>query len=129
MTSPRRAGVITHSNAEFVVGHEAVWVWEQEGKGSDSSHCHSFIHTPTRDGDYDCPWCQRAHSLRPLVDLLHRAKGIGEHEASYGVPKAGSTVRIELTTAPDGVDVHLREVTDTCDLDVVRGLHEVDAWR
>ena len=52
--------------------------------------------------------------------------GAREDEGTNRVTHAGSTVRVELATRIALRDVHLGEVADTSDLDVGRGLGEVD---
>lgn len=67
------------------------------------------------------------HEVRPFIDLLPIAVHIAEDLATDWIPFSGCAMRIELPSFVALLDVDLREVADTSDLDVVRRLHEVNA--
>jgi len=67
-----------------------------------------------------------AHEVVPLLDLHVRAKGVGEYETSERVTALVSTVRVHLSSTVICLEVDLGLVNVADDLDVVRGLHELD---
>ena len=69
----------------------------------------------------------RAHEVGPLVELLPRAKHIAINETTDGVTVTVGAMVVEFASLVAGGDINLGEVTLAGDLDVLRGLHEVDA--
>ena len=69
----------------------------------------------------------RAHKVGPLVELLPRAKHIAINETTDGVTVTVGAMVVELASLVGGEDINLGEVTLAGDLDVLGGLHEVDA--
>ena len=70
----------------------------------------------------------RAHKVGPLVELLPRAKDVAVNEAADGVAVTVGAVVVELASVVAAGDVDLREVALAGNLDVLGGLHEVDAF-
>jgi len=68
------------------------------------------------------------HKVGPLVELLSGGKYIAVNETTDGVAVTIGTVVVELASFVAVGDVDLGEVTLAGDLDVLGGLHEVDAF-
>ena len=70
----------------------------------------------------------RTHKVGPLVELLSGGKDIAIDETTDGVAVTIGAVVVELASCVAIGDVDLGEVTLAGDLDVLGGLHEVDAF-
>ena len=62
-----------------------------------------------------------------VIILVIAAPSIREKEASEGVPSEISTMRVHLSSRVIGLEVYLCLVDKPDDLDVVGGLHELNA--
>lgn len=65
------------------------------------------------------------HKIRPLVNLLQRAECAREHEATDRISIAICTVGVKLAASVAGGNVDVREISNTCDLNVVWSDHNV----
>jgi len=70
----------------------------------------------------------RTHKVDPLVELLSGSKYTAVNETTDGVALTICTAVVELASYVLIGDVDLGEVTPAGDLDVLGGLHEVDAF-
>lgn len=70
----------------------------------------------------------RAHKVGPLVELLPGAKDVAVHETTDGVAVPVGAMVVEFASVVAGGNVDLGEVALAGDLDILGGLHEVDAF-